>query len=399
MGLFKRWAIQLGFLILAFLFGIALFSSYSASYSPVSEWGFWTSHLKQLPEGSSTIQWYRLVFLIFGFVGVVSTYKLGFLLYNKRIGFVAAMILLSSNLLMQAFVRLSPDLILMGTLIFTMWQLMEVVYYNRQHNLWLAGLSMGISMAIGGLVGFLLPAIGLGAYFIGKGHYTRFFELKWGVPFLISWGLFLPFIWFLTQIGFLNQSFLLSLFNYPGWVSAESLNDSEKIQKALTGIFAYLPWSIAIIWGFIWRFFDLIIAFFKKRPHQEWLTPGMFLISVLIFLAFTPNKSSALIFLGPFAAIMTSEFMLRMLIETKGLGSWILRLIQMVISLILLFLAGVDFYENQPPLSVWLVGAGLAVLVAVHLFQLDEPLDQAIMVSFLVGILSHLVFLFHAFIG
>jgi hypothetical protein len=37
-------------------------------------------------------------------------------------------------------------------------------------------------------------------------------------------------------------------------------------------------------------------------------------------------------------------------------------------------------------------------LIAVHLFQLDEPLDQAIMVTFSVGILSHLVFLFHAFI-
>jgi hypothetical protein len=390
-GLFKRWAIQLGLFVLLFLYGMMVLAPLRSPAAHAPGWKPWFILLDSL--SSPTLIMWRLAFFILGLVGVISTYKLGFLLYNKRIGFVAALILASSNILIQDFAGMSPVLMIASSLVYAIWQLMEFAYYRRWHNLILGGVGLGIAITVGGLTALLLPALGLGIYFIGKGQYRKMIGWRWLVPLGISLSIYAIFLWGFAGAGFPLERHWL---HYPGLWSPGDLW-SFKPDNALVFLFFFIPWSPAICWAFGWRVYDLGRSLIKRQAFQEWLSPGIFFIVMVISLFASEWYANLWLLAGPFAAIMAAEFVLRMIMETKGIGSWILRLIQMITALLIVYLVGQDLWANNAPWTVLLVGLSLVFIISIHVLQIDEPLDQAIMVPFFASILLLLVFLFNHF--
>jgi hypothetical protein len=313
----------------------------------------------------------RFITLAFGLLGIISTYKLGFLLYNKRIGFVAALLTLSSVGLFYFQNSAHPLLVFYGLTIFAIWLFMEWVYYRRdKHFLW-ANVALGMLTIGFGFLGVLLPILSLVFYYLGKGNYkgirVYFTQYHWMLFALIA-------IFYIGLNMLASGSWHLSaqlLWNFLGTHSSFS---SHSVTDPIALL---LPFAAIGVISICWRYYDLVRNFFSTRSHQEWLTPwGVF--SAIVALLLYPNRSSEIVLITlPFFTIITSEYILRMLLEHKGIIISILRYIQLIMNGLLVYLV---FSEvNNAQWSSLVFGFGFLGIGVYQWLQTKEPLYQVIL--------------------
>jgi 4-amino-4-deoxy-L-arabinose transferase-like glycosyltransferase len=402
MGLFRRLIIQFTFLALGLLLVGGCFAPLP-DISPISPNPL-SNFLTFLGRGlfGATPLGQRIFPLIFGVVGLISTYKLGFLLYNKRIGFVAALLLGTNGFFYSAHLaNHSNSLVLMGLTTFSVWHLMEVVYYQRQRNLGFAGLALAAGVYAGGLWALFLPVLAMLAYFVGKGQWNTLLKRDWLYLGLIISGLLAPYIFYLMgqpPVELLDTCTLKSHF-IPAWqnfliqdfASIFFVCDADA-QNFTTHLLAFLifgaPWSLAIVIAILWRLVNLISMQWKhEKVQQEWLNPGAFFIPLAILLMAPGSEMHHFLVMLPFAAIMTSEFLLRLLLENEGLKSAFLRIGQMIFTaLAVLVTAYLNMQYNDWQHITWPIFLILIGWMFLHWKNKDEPLDQAIMATILAGL-------------
>lgn len=403
MGLFRRWIIQFTFLALGILYvGSAFWAAPSTAF-PEANYPL-LQLFQKLGVGlmGNTPYAHRLFPLIMGLIGVISTYKLGFLLYNKRIGFVAALILSTSGVLMNAHLEFhSTELVLMGLSTFAVWHLMEVVYYKRTRNLWFAAIALAAIIYTNGLTALVLPMLAMLAYFIGKGQFAELFRKEWLFLVLMVLGLLTPYLIYLNfqlPINSLDAcgnptppitAWQYFLFDGMGSIFITCPTDVQNISSHLLW-FAWFaaPWSLVITVSIFWRFVNLINSMLKReKMQQEWLNPGAFFIPLLLLL-FAPNSESRhFLLIFPFAAIMTAEFMLRLLLENHHWKNLLLKTSQMLFTGLAVLTTGyLNMWLFDWQHITWLLFGGLFVLIVFHWRNKEEHLDQAIMASVLAGL-------------
>lgn len=405
MGLFRRWAIQLSFIALALLYLGGAFlplpvnghQELSSSTFPLVRALSW---MGQVFFGTHPLS-IRFFPLVIGFTGIISTYKLGFLLYNKRIGFVAAMILSSSALLMHAHIQTQQEsLILMGLTTFAVWHMMELVYYHRVRNLVFASCALAGAMYTAGFGALLLPMVAMGTYFIGKGAYGQLAHKRWLYLGGLVLVLMAPYLLVLHQLpdvqsvaacSTAQQTFSATAYFFiESWkeIWAYCPNNNKNAWTHFSWFFGLsAPWSLAIFIAIIWRFSDLFAAQWAKRAQQEWLNPGAFFIPLTLLLLAPNSTPQDFLPIFPFAAIMASEFLLRLLLENTGWKNRLLRWMQMLF--VVLLLGATGFFNMQVSgykSFSWVLFLGVVALVVVHWRNSEEHLDQAVMVPILTGI-------------
>ncbi|TNE30885.1 MAG: glycosyltransferase family 39 protein [Bacteroidetes bacterium] len=367
MGLFKRWSINLIFALagLVYLLGmlVEIMDVDSAQYALISremlESGnflevylqgnnyldkppllFWISALSFKLFGYANWS-FRLGSVLFSAVGVISTYKLGNLLYNKRIGFVAALMLMSS----QAFISMNQDVrtdtILASAVVLSVWQLTEFLYYKQKRNLVWGFVGIAIAMMTKGPIGLMVPILALGSYAIGRKRYRDLFKVEWliglGITLVLllpmSYGLYTQFdqhpekvLAFNSDAGVVRKDSVSGLKFYFwdqsfGRITGENVwsNDSGPDFFIHTFLWSFIPWSILAVWAIFWRVIVTTNDIIKGQKKQEWLTLGGF---ILPFIAFSLSQYKLPHYINvilPFAAIITSEFTLRVVYEkSKG---------------------------------------------------------------------------------
>jgi 4-amino-4-deoxy-L-arabinose transferase-like glycosyltransferase len=82
-----------------------------------------------------------------------------------------------------------------------------------------------------------------------------------------------------------------------------------------TFLWAFMPWSLLAIWAILWRSGNTLVDVFKGRKKQEWLTLGGFILPFIAFSMSSYKLPHYIFVLFPFAAIITAEFVLRVLYE------------------------------------------------------------------------------------
>ncbi len=363
MGLFKRWAINLIFALTALVYALGLFIDVmdidSAQYAELSremlESGsflevyllghdyldkppflFWITSLSFWIFGEA--EWsFRLGSILFSAVGIIATYKLGNLLYNKRIGFVAALMLMSS----LAFVLMNNDVrtdtILTSAIVISVWKLMAYLYYKRKRDLLFGFTAMAIAMMTKGPIGMIVPLMALGSYTIGRKKYADLFRPQWLLGFLWVALLLIPMSYGLYQQFDLHPEKVLAFNSDTGVVKKENVsglrfffwdqsfgritggnqwsNSAGPFFFVHTFIWSFFPWALLAVWAFFWRIIVAVNDVIKGEKKQEWLSLGGFILPILA-LSFSQYKLPHYINIAlPFAAIFTSEFVLRVAYE------------------------------------------------------------------------------------
>lgn len=382
MGLFKRWAINLIFALTGLVYALGLFIEIididSAQYAELSRemlesksflevyllgndyldkppFLFWLTSLSYWIFGEA--EWsFRLGSVLFSLVGVIATYKLGNLLYNKRIGFVASLMLMSS----LAFVLMNNDVrtdtILTSAIVISVWKLMAYLYYKRKRDLIFGFAAMAIAMMTKGPIGMIVPLMALVSYTIGRQKYQHLFRYQWLLGFLLvavllipmSWGLYTQFdmhpekiMAFNSDAGVVRKEGVsgLKFFFWDqsfGRITGENQwsNDTSPFFFVHTFLWSFFPWALLAIWAFFWRIIVTINDVIKGEKKQEWLTLGGFILP-FVALSFSQYKLPHYInIVLPFAAIFTSEFVLRVAFEkskTWYRTAWVIQALSLMI--------------------------------------------------------------------
>lgn len=446
MGLFNRWSLNLifAFASLIYIGGLlvdvlevdsAQYASISGemyrdgSYLEVKQNG--VDYLDKPPLVFWTASWmynifgvhnwsFKLSSLLFSIIGLFSTYKVGYLLYNKRTGFISMLVLLTCQAFFIYNNDVRTDALLSGAVIFSIWQLIAYLYYKKWVNLIFGFAAIGVAMLAKGPIGIMVPALAMGSYLIGKNNYKDIFKWQWLVGLGVTAIVLLPMSYGLyTQYDAQPEKQLSLPPNYDeprdsvsglhfyyweqsfGRITGENEWKDTSGPGFFFGIFAYsfMPWALIGFWAIIWRIFNAARDFILKRKKQEWLTLGGF---ILPFIAFSTSqfKLDHYIYVTyPFAAVIVAEFILRV---TQSKPSWwtnILVAIQGLVILASLAVIYIVFIWAFPSsnIAVWI---GLIALIGLTLYfyLIDKDrLHKIILTSIFISLSVNWVFNFHLY--
>ena len=444
MGLLRRWAINILFFSALAVYGAGLLVDImevdAAQYASLSrEMAETGSYLEVYHRGkdyldkppllfwvsSVWIKWfgphnwtYKIASFLFSILAIVSTYKLGHLLYNKRIGFVAAIMLATSQAYFLFNHDVRTDTILTACVIFAVWQIMAFIFYRERMHLIGGFFGIGLGMLAKGPIALMVPALAFAAYFVGRKRYKDFFRWEWLLGLFIVllvlspmlYGLYTQFdqhpekeLTFMSDAGNRTETGVSGIKFYLwtqsfGRITGENVwsDGSPPTFFIDTFLWSFLPWSLLGVWALIWRLSNTLVDVFKRRKKQEWLTLGGF---VLPFIAFSMShyKLPHYIFvLFPFAAIITAEFALRVLFEKPKWWGNIMWGIQtfVVIAMATIALAILTYVFPDFNLLAWI---GFIGLMAVALFSLfsKERINQIVLSSALAVIAANWVLNVH----
>lgn len=429
MGLFSRWAINLLFASasIVYLLGLAIdvlevdAAQYAAMSREMAETGnylqvyhsgkdyldkppflFWVSSIWIKIFGATN--WaYKLSSFLFSIVGLISTYKLGHLLYNKRIGFVAAVLLLTSQAFFLFNHDVRTDTILTAAVIFAVWQIMSFVFYHNKWHLVGGFAGIGIGMLCKGPIALMVPALALASYFVGRKRYREFFRIEWFLGLIIVavmlmpmlWGLYTQFdaqpekeVWMPTPSGMQKETGLSGVRFYLwtqsfGRITGENVwsNNSPPTFFIDNFLWSFLPWSALAIWALFWRLGNTVVDVIKRRKKQEWLTLGGFLLPFIALSASSYKLPHYIFVLYPFAAIFTAEFILRAISEK---AKWWAHTMTAIQTLVMLGSVAIAIYLMTVVFGVasWWVWLGFVLLIIAALLNyFDDEMVSRIVLS------------------
>ena len=142
---------------------------------------------------------YKLPSFLFAILGVFSTAKLGEILYDKKTGMLAALLLVFSLGMFIMTNDIRTDTLLLGSTVFAAWQLLLYLKTNQWVNLILGFIGIGLAMLAKGPLGLVLPVVALSSEFAYKREWKSFFKWQWLVGLIIIAILLLPMSYGLYQ--------------------------------------------------------------------------------------------------------------------------------------------------------------------------------------------------------
>lgn len=323
---------------------------------------------------------YKFPSLLFTILGTYSTYRLGKILYNKETGRLAALVIASSFAYILANNDVRMEAILTASIAFACWQLIEFIQHNKLLNVAGAALGLALGFCTKGHIGVLVPAIAAFFYILYKKEWSVFLNWKWLV-LLILFGLFIsPVVYCYYQQYNLHPEKVVRGRDHIDGVRFILFGQSvERFQGDSFGsdgkndyffflhsfLWAFAPWSIIAYIAVIGRVKDVL------KRKQEWATPAVFVMIVLIvsFSGFKLPHYLNIVF--PTTAVLTAAF----IISKADSNAWIKRMyiIQLIISLLLLLLGGGLTYWAFPVKKL-LVIAGVIILLAAFFYFVKSTL-------------------------
>ncbi len=154
---------------------------------------FWLATLSFKLFGISHFA-YRLPSILVMLLGLFSTYRLGKRLYNEHTGLYASLILASCQGILQVTHDVRTDTLLIGFVIFSIWQLYEFLNSRKWLNFVLGFAGIGFAMLAKGPVGLMVPVLALGSQFIYNRQWKEIFKPKWFLGLLIILFILSPMI-------------------------------------------------------------------------------------------------------------------------------------------------------------------------------------------------------------
>lgn len=286
---------------------------------------FWLSALSFKIFGVSN--WaYKLPSFLFAVLAVFSTVRLGQLLYDRKTGLLAGLMLSSCLGVFIITNDIRTDTILLGSVSFAVWQILLYLKTKRWLSLVAGFAGIAAAMLTKGPLGLVIPAMALSCEFAYKRQWKNFMRWQWLVGLVIVGLLLLPMC-----IGLYNQFDLhpekvvngstgVSGLKFYFWTQSfgRITGDSDWGTKFDNGagpfffthtfLWAFFPWALLVLGSLIKTLLKLVRSRFRPGYMPEMLSAGGF---VLIFLAMSASKYKLphyIYITFPFAALMAARF-------------------------------------------------------------------------------------------
>ncbi len=357
---------------------------------------FWLSSLSFSIFGVSN--WaYKLPSLLFSLLGLWATYRFAALYYSKQTAALSALFLATCQALILVNNDVRTDTLLLGALIFAIWQLSA--YLQTGQWKWLLGGSVGIALAMlaKGPIGLMVPVLAFGADWLSKRQWANFFKWQWLVVVVVVGILLAPMLYglYLQHGGygpyfyFWAQSFGRLTGDNPFINSGLGKQEPAPFFFVHTFLWAMIPWALLSVLGLLNKLYAFVKNGLKVAPTEEVITLWGFILP-FIALSMSEYKLPHYIFiLLPFGAIMAARYVDDLVKgRTWSITAKTLTAIQKVLGVLLVAVAAGLASWSFPVQSVWLwlaVGA-LVILLLFSLFE--RSLSGALLSTSLLGIVA-----------
>ena len=312
--------------------------SYGADYLDKPPLLFWLNSLSFWVFGIGTVS-YKLPSLLFAILAVYSTYRFARLFYTEQVALTAALMLATSEALFLITNDVRTDTILMGSVIFAIWQWAAFFETNKTVNIILGSIGLGLALLAKGPIGLIALALSFLPHIILARKWRWLIDIRMIIGIVIialmltpmCIGLYQQWSWHGLKFYFWTQSF--------GRITggSEWNNNPDTFFLLHTNLWAFLPWTLFLFVGW----FDIVRGFIRRKIIvREVISVSGFTL-VLIALMLSRYQLPHYIFVVyPLAAVMAAGYYHRA--ESQPTMKKVLALLQ-IFTLILLILGSCVF--------------------------------------------------------
>ncbi len=351
---------------------------------------------------------FKIGAFLFTLLGVYSTLRLGTLLYSKKVGQWAALMLLTCQAYFLFNNDLRTDTILTATIIWAIWQLVAWLNTKLWKHLLGATLAIGCAMLAKGPIGLMVPVLAVGSYLVGQSRWRDFLHWQYlllllGVGLLISpmlWGLYQQFdqhpekmVGMVTPQGIQPETNVKGVKFYL-WTQSFGRITGENVWKDSSGPFyfvhnflwSFLPWAPLFFVALFARLRSVVIAFMQKQAQPEWLTLGGFILPFLVLSTSKFKLPHYIFVLYPLAAILLASWLGKALenkaVKRSAIGT------QGLVFLISTGLIGMIYVWFFPDYPIWklAVSFGLLALAIAAFSKQETPVAKYLVTSVLISL-------------
>lgn len=341
---------------------------------------FWITALSFKLLGVGTWQ-YKLPSVLFSLLGIFSTFKLGSLLYSKKIGHRSALILGSSIAMIMINNDVKTDTILVSSIVFSIWMLVAAIRTDKLKYFIGAGVGITAAMLTKGPIGLMMPALAIGGHVILKREWHSIFNLKWFISLLVvAIGLLPMCVGLYQQFGSEGLEFYFWTQSF-GRITGESSWQNDTTPFFFFHVFAwsFLPWTLLGVLGIIAKLKN-IKADLSKTNSEFYLISGI----VLVWLALSLSKFKLphyIFVVYPLIAILAAKFLESP--KNYSVLAWAQYLTTLLITALLIFALIYAFPNGGIIVPIIM---GFAAVISAVLFFMSYRSSQTFWPAFVLSI-------------
>jgi len=320
---------------------------------------------------------YRLPSLLFIYLGIYSTLRLGRLLYHRSVGYIAAIIFATTEAIFVISHDVRTDTILVSSVIFSVWTIIEFLEKEKRKYLILGFMGIGCAMLSKGPVGLMVPALALSTHFVIKKQWKNFLRWEWILGAFIvaviispmAYGLYTQFDAQPEKATSLSSGKLvegISGLKFYFWdqsfgrITGESEWNNNAPWHFFLGTFSwsFLPWTLIALLGIWYK----LKSSLKAIEVSEFYTIGAIFLP-FIGLSMSKFKLDHYIFIiYPFVAILCGNFLIQLAEKRVRVAIAYMQLFVSALLLTSIFLIGI-FVFDQVNYIYWTVIVAILVLM------------------------------------
>jgi len=281
---------------------------------------FWLSSLSIQLFG--VYDWaYRLPSILCLGLALWSVYRFTLLYYNELIAQLSVLVLASS----QAFILMAHDVrcdtMLMGFVMFSIWQLAAWYQSNAWKHFVMAFMGIGLGMLTKGPIAIVVPGISFAIHFLLQRNWKQFFRWEYILGVIIVGVLLIPMsIGLYTQFdlqpgkiihGVPIQSGLRFYYwtqSFGRYTGENVFNEMNHFTFLLENmLWSFLPWIFLFLIALVISVKDIVKSRFKLQNHEEFIAAGGFIATYCMLARSQAQLPHYIFVVLPFAAIVTAK--------------------------------------------------------------------------------------------
>ena len=281
---------------------------------------FWLSSLSIQLFG--VYDWaYRLPSILCLGLALYSVYRFTLLYYNELIVQLSVLVLASS----QAFILMAHDVrcdtMLMGFVMFSIWQLAAWYQSNAWKHFVMAFMGIGLGMLTKGPIAIVVPGVSFAIHFLLQRNWKQFFRWEYILGVIIVGVLLIPMsIGLYTQFDLqpgkiIHGVPIKSGLRFYYWTQSFGRYTGENVFNEMNHftfllenmLWSFLPWIFIFLIALVISVKDIVKSRFKLQNHQEFIAAGGFIATYCMLARSQAQLPHYIFVVLPFAAIVTAK--------------------------------------------------------------------------------------------
>ncbi len=250
--------------------------------------------------------WFKFPVLLLIFLGFYWGFRLGESLYNKRVGYLTAVMLAFSFIYFMYSSDIHTDTPLQAFVTLALWQLAEFVQKRKTKNMIFGFVGIGLAMLSKGPIGAAIPAFAVVGHILLKRDFKFLFDYRWYLGIVIAFVVASP-----AMIGLMNQFGWQGIWfffweNNIGRITGSYVHlGNDPFYYFHNLLYLFIPWSLLFFTTAFLEFKTLVKNRF--RSNEYFTLTGIWIFFIILNSANfqLPNYIFSIV---PLIAVLTAKW-------------------------------------------------------------------------------------------